>query len=65
MAGGCGISHAPILKEDFKMSIQFFRDYGAKMLAQGMTLSYIAFYFGNNVYKWYNTEYRHNIKEGA
>lgn len=44
------------------MSVEFFREYGAGMLEQGMTLSYIAHYFGNNVYLWYNTEYKHNGK---
>lgn len=45
------------------MSIEFFREYGAGMLEQGMTLSYIAHYFGNNVYKWFNEEYVFTVKK--
>lgn len=45
------------------MPMEFFREYGRGMLEQGMSLSYIAHYFGSNVYLWYNTEYRHNLKE--
>lgn len=45
------------------MDIEFFREYGKGMLEQGMTLSYIAHYFGNNVYKWFNEEYVFTVKK--
>ena len=45
------------------MSLEFFREYGKGMLEQGMSLPYIAHYFGNKVYEWYYTEYTHNLKE--
>ena len=45
------------------MSIEFFREYGRGMLEQGMSLSYIALYFGSNIYTWYYNEYTHNLKE--
>lgn len=39
------------------MSVEFFKYYGDDMLNQGMSLSYIAHYFGDNVYVWFN-EYK-------